>query len=70
MLVFGMHVHVGIEDPDVMIDVMNQSRYFLPHMLALSTSWSADPERSAKVGERLLSLARSAGSGQAINSYR
>jgi len=38
MLVFGMHVHVGIDDPDVMIDVMNQSRYFLPHMLALSTS--------------------------------
>ena len=38
MLVFGMHVHVGIDDPDVMIDVMNQSRYFLPHMLALSAS--------------------------------
>jgi len=38
MLVFGMHVHIGIDDPDVMIDVMNQSRYFLPHLLALSTS--------------------------------
>jgi carboxylate-amine ligase len=38
MLVFGMHVHVCIEDPEVMIDVMNQSRYFLPHLLALSTS--------------------------------
>jgi len=38
MLVFGMHVHIGIDDPDLRIDVMNQSRYFLPHLLALSTS--------------------------------
>jgi carboxylate-amine ligase len=33
-----MHVHIGIEDRELMIDVMNQSRYFLPHLLALSTS--------------------------------
>jgi len=38
MLVFGMHVHVGIDDPELRIDVMNQTRYFLPHLLALSTS--------------------------------
>ena len=38
MLVFGMHVHIGIEDPDLRIDVMNQVRYFMPHLLALSTS--------------------------------
>jgi len=38
MLVFGMHVHIGIDDEDLRIDVMNQSRYFLPHLLALSTS--------------------------------
>ncbi|HKQ60840.1 MAG TPA: carboxylate-amine ligase [Candidatus Polarisedimenticolaceae bacterium] len=38
MLVFGMHVHIGIEDPELRIDVMNQVRYFLPHLLALSTS--------------------------------
>lgn len=38
MLVFGMHIHVGIEDPDLRIDVMNQARYFLPHLLALSVS--------------------------------
>jgi carboxylate-amine ligase len=38
MLVFGMHVHIGIEDPELRIDVMNQARYFLPHLLALSTS--------------------------------
>ena len=34
----GMHVHVGIEDPDLRIDVMNQVTYFLPHLLAFSTS--------------------------------
>jgi carboxylate-amine ligase len=38
MLIFGMHVHVGIEDRGLMIDIMNQARYFLPHLLALSTS--------------------------------
>ena len=38
LLIFGMHVHIGIEDKELMIDVMNQSRYFLPHLLALSTS--------------------------------
>jgi len=38
LLICGMHVHVGIEDPDVRIDLMNQVLYFVPHMLALSTS--------------------------------
>ena len=38
LLIFGMHVHVGIEDPELRIDVMNQARYFMPHLLALSTS--------------------------------
>ena len=38
LLICGMHVHVGIEDPDLRIDVMNQAKYFLPHLLALSTS--------------------------------
>ena len=34
----GMHVHAGIEDDDLRIDLMNQARYFLPHLLTLSTS--------------------------------
>lgn len=38
MLISGMHVHVGIEDPDLRIDLMGQARYILPHLLALSTS--------------------------------
>src|SRR5690348_2147922 len=38
LLIFGTHIHVGIEDQDFLIDVMNVSRYLLPHVLALSTS--------------------------------
>lgn len=38
LLIFGTHVHVGIEDPELRIDVMNQARYFMPHILALTTS--------------------------------
>ena len=38
MLICGMHVHVGIEDPDRRIDLMTQLMYFLPHLLALSCS--------------------------------
>ncbi len=38
LLIFGTHVHVGIPDPDLRIDVMNQMTYFVPHIFALSTS--------------------------------
>lgn len=38
MLICGMHVHVAIEDPDLRVDLLNQVSYFLPHLLALSTS--------------------------------
>jgi carboxylate-amine ligase len=38
LAICGMHVHVGIEDRELRIDVMNQMRYFLPHLLVLSTS--------------------------------
>ncbi len=38
LAICGMHVHVGIEDPELRIDLMNQMRYFLPHLLVLSTS--------------------------------
>ena len=37
-LIFGLHVHVGIEDREFMIDAMNVARYFMPHVLALSSS--------------------------------
>jgi len=38
LLIFGLHVHVGVADQDRAIHIMNAARYFLPHMLALSTS--------------------------------
>jgi len=38
LLIFGLHVHVGIPDDDLRVEVMNEARYFLPHFLALSTS--------------------------------
>ena len=44
MLICGMHVHVGIDDDELRIDLMNQFSYFLPHLLALSCSspfWEA-----------------------------
>ena len=37
-LIFGLHVHVGIEDKEASIHLMNAARYFLPHILALSTN--------------------------------
>jgi len=45
MLICGMHIHVGIEDEDERIDLMGQVSYFLPHLLAFSTSspfWEGD----------------------------
>src|SRR2546421_12742723 len=38
LLIFGLHVHVGIADRERQIHIMNAARYFLPHLLALSTS--------------------------------
>ena len=38
LLIFGLHVHVAIPDQSLTIELMNEARYFLPHLLALSTS--------------------------------
>ncbi|MCZ8122426.1 MAG: carboxylate-amine ligase [Magnetospirillum sp.] len=38
LVICGLHVHVGIEDEELRVDLMNQAGYFLPHLLALSTS--------------------------------
>lgn len=45
LMICGMHVHVGIDDDELRIDLMNQASYFLPHLLALTTSspfWLGD----------------------------
>lgn len=38
MAVCGMHLHIGVDDPEVRLSIYNRLRWFLPHMLALSTS--------------------------------
>ena len=38
LAICGMHVHIGIPDDELRIDLLNQASYFLPHLLALSTS--------------------------------
>ena len=38
LVIFGLHVHVAIPDQERRIEVVNEARYFLPHLLALSTS--------------------------------
>jgi len=38
LLIFGMHIHVAMPDKQTTIDMMNMVRYFLPHLLSLSTS--------------------------------
>ncbi|HYV97456.1 MAG TPA: carboxylate-amine ligase [Gemmatimonadaceae bacterium] len=38
LLIFGTHVHIGIEDREFLIDAANVARYVLPHILCLSTS--------------------------------
>jgi len=38
LLTFGLHVHVGIPNPERAVQIMNAVRYLLPHVLALSTS--------------------------------
>lgn len=37
-LIFGLHVHIGVEDRETCIQLMNGARYFLPHLLALSSN--------------------------------
>ncbi len=38
LLIFGTHIHIGIEDREFLIDALNVARYFLPHLMCLSTS--------------------------------
>ena len=37
-LIFGMHVHVGVDDRETALHIMNAARYFLPHLFAISTN--------------------------------
>ena len=37
-LIFGLHVHVGVDDRETALHIMNAARYFIPHIFALSTN--------------------------------
>jgi carboxylate-amine ligase len=55
MMICGLHVHVGVDDDDLRVDLMNQLTYFLPHLLALSCSspfWEG--ERTGLMSFRLM----------------
>ena len=50
LVICGMHVHVGINDDALRIDLMNQAAYFLPHLLAMSGSSPASQPSARPVG--------------------
>src|SRR3546814_14377592 len=50
LLIFGTHVHIGIEDREFLIDAANVARYFLPHLLCLSTSSPFWIGRNTEIG--------------------
>ncbi len=55
MMICGLHVHIGVDDDDARIDILNQLSYFLPHLLALSCSspfWEG--ERTGLMSFRLM----------------
>ncbi|HUN72569.1 MAG TPA: carboxylate-amine ligase [Steroidobacteraceae bacterium] len=57
IMICGMRVHVGIDDDDLRVDLMNQLTYFVPHLLALSCSspfW--DGERTGLMSFRMTLL--------------
>jgi carboxylate-amine ligase len=72
MVICGMHVHVGLEDDDLRIDVMNQLTYFVPHLLALSCSspfWEGDDMGMQSFRLMLLSSLPRTGLPDSFESY-
>ena len=72
MVICGMHVHVGLEDDDLRIDVMNQLSYFVPHLLALSCSspfWEGDDMGMQSFRLMLLSSLPRTGLPERFDSY-
>ena len=72
MVICGMHVHVGLEDDELRIDVMNQLSYFVPHLLALSCSspfWEGDDMGMQSFRLMLLSSLPRTGLPERFESY-
>lgn len=72
LMICGMHIHVGIEDDDQRIDLMNQATYFLPHLLALSTSspfWQGEDTRLASYRLTVMEALPRSGPPEKLASY-
>ena len=72
MIICGMHVHVGLDDDELRIDVMNQLTYFIPHLLALSCSspfWEGDDMGMQSFRLMLLSSLPRTGLPENFESY-
>lgn len=72
MIICGMHVHVGLGDDELRIDVMNQLTYFVPHLLALSCSspfWQGDDMGMQSFRLMLLSSLPRTGLPESFESY-
>jgi carboxylate-amine ligase len=72
MIICGMHVHVGLEDDDLRIDVMNQLAYFVPHLLAMSCSspfWEGEEMGMQSFRLMLLSSLPRTGLPERFESY-
>lgn len=72
LLAFGMHVHIGVEDRDLAVDVMNVMRYTLPHILCLGSSspfWSGRNTGLKSYRNVLLDALPRAGIPNQFNSY-
>lgn len=72
MIICGMHVHVGLGDDELRIDVMNQLSYFVPHLLALSCSspfWQGDDMGMQSFRLMLLSSLPRTGLPESFESY-
>ena len=72
LLICGCHVHVGIEDPDMRIDFLNQASYFMPHLLALSCSspfWEGEDTELASYRLTVFDALPRTGLPDPVNSY-
>jgi carboxylate-amine ligase len=72
-LVFGLHVHVGIKDKEVAMVLANQVRYFLPHVLALSTSspfWMGRPSGLKSIRSEIFKRFPRTGIPEYFESYK
>jgi carboxylate-amine ligase len=72
MIICGMHVHVGLDDDELRIDVMNQLVYFVPHLLAMSCSspfWEGEDSGLQSFRLMLLSSLPRTGLPEHFESY-